>query len=87
MLFSNLFNVLLALFIFENTRTFALSTHTPSIRVWDNTLPSKTLSILNKQASQRGLGHHIFRRTKIQNDQETVLQSPIEQALDDLLTK
>jgi len=77
------FCFVLAFSMIETTRTFALS----AIRVWDNTLPSETLSILHKQAAQRGLGHHIFKRAKNRNDQDSGLNSPIEQALDDLLTQ
>ena len=51
------------------------------VKVWDNTLRPETVSILHNQASQRGLGHSIFKRSS-----DRSILSPIEQTLDNLLT-
>jgi len=83
-----------------NTIQGTKSDSSEAIQVWDNTLSSETLCILHSQSSQRGLGHNIFRRkndninTDRSNEEQSkknesllVPLSPLEQTLDDLLTK
>lgn len=63
----------------------------PILNVWDDTLSPKTLSLLHKVASQRGLGHNVFtRRSCCSTDSSSSKKhyaNPIEKVLDELLTK
>jgi len=68
------------------------NTKDPILNVWDDTLSPKTLSLLHKVASQRGLGHNVFTRrsccsTNNSSSSKKHYANPIEKVLDELLTK
>ena len=80
--------------------TNKLESNKNPVQIWDNTLPTETLAFLHEQASQRGLGHNIFKRSQTKsaiNNKSKKSESiayldnlsltPIEQVLDELLNQ